>query len=74
VQLALDAANLIGDGLYGVDIKQLGDRYCVIEINDNINVDAGNEDGVLQDALYRRIMASLLERIRQCRGDAPYGK
>ncbi len=65
VQLALQAANLIGDGLYGVDIKQIGERYLVIEINDNPNVDAGNEDGALGDELYHRIMASLLERIRR---------
>lgn len=65
VQLALQAANLIGDGLYGVDIKQIGERYIVIEINDNPNVDAGNEDGALGDELYRRIMASLLERTKR---------
>jgi len=65
VQLALDAANLIGNGLYGVDIKQLGDNYYVIEINDNINVDAGNEDGVVQNALYQQIMAALLRRIER---------
>jgi glutathione synthase/RimK-type ligase-like ATP-grasp enzyme len=65
VQLGLQAANLIGDGLYGVDIKQAGERFLVIEINDNPNVDAGNEDAVLGEELYRRIMASLLARIRR---------
>ena len=49
VKRALKSANLIGDGFYGVDIKQAGKRCCVIEINDNPNVDAGNEDGVLKD-------------------------
>jgi glutathione synthase/RimK-type ligase-like ATP-grasp enzyme len=63
VKLALKAANLIGDGLYGVDIKQVGNRCYVIEINDNPNVDAGNEDGVLKDALYREIMGSFVRRI-----------
>jgi glutathione synthase/RimK-type ligase-like ATP-grasp enzyme len=63
VRIALRAANLIGDGLYGVDIKQVGSRCCVIEVNDNPNVDAGNEDGVLKDALYREIMGSFLRRI-----------
>jgi glutathione synthase/RimK-type ligase-like ATP-grasp enzyme len=63
VKLALKSANLIGDGLYGVDIKQVGSRCCVIEVNDNPNVDAGNEDGVLKDALYREIMGSFLRRI-----------
>lgn len=63
VTLALKAASLIGDGLYGVDIKQVGNRCCVIEVNDNPNVDAGNEDGVLKDALYREIMGSFVRRI-----------
>ncbi|MDT3706395.1 MAG: RimK family protein [Thiobacillus sp.] len=63
VKLALKAANLIGDGLYGVDIKQVGSRCHVIEINDNPNIDAGNEDGVLKDALYREIIGSFVRRI-----------
>lgn len=63
VKLALKAANLIGDGLYGVDIKQVGNRCVVIEVNDNPNVDVGNEDGVLKEALYREIMGSFVRRI-----------
>ncbi|WP_090828649.1 RimK family protein [Nitrosovibrio tenuis] len=63
VEIALKSANLIGDGFYGVDIKQVGNRFYVIEINDNPNVDAGNEDGVLKDALYREVMGVFLKRI-----------
>lgn len=63
VQMALKAANLIGDGFYGVDIKQIGKRCYVIEINDNPNVDAGNEDGILQDDLYQQIMTVFLHRL-----------
>lgn len=63
VKLGLRVANLIGDGFYGVDIKQVGNRFCVIEINDNPNVDAGNEDSVLKDALYREVMGVFLKRI-----------
>ncbi|MGE5027482.1 MAG: RimK family protein [Betaproteobacteria bacterium] len=63
VKLGLRAANLIGDGFYGVDIKQVGNRFYIIEINDNPNVDAGNEDGVLKDALYREVMGVFLKRI-----------
>ena len=63
VKLALKAANLIGDGFYGVDIKQVGNRFYIIEINDNPNVDAGNEDSVLKDALYREVMEVFLKRI-----------
>ncbi len=65
VRLGLRAANLIGDGFYGVDIKQVGDRYLVIEVNDNPNVDAGNEDNVLKGALYREVMGVFLRRIEE---------
>ena len=63
LKIALKAAKLIGDGFYGVDIKQIGKRYYVIEINDNPSVDAGNEDSVLKDALYREVMGVFLKRI-----------
>ncbi|MCO6435263.1 RimK family protein [Nitrosomonas nitrosa] len=63
VKMALKAANLIGDGLYGVDIKQAGKRCYVIEINDNPNVDAGNEDGILKEDLYQQIMTVFLHRL-----------
>ena len=65
VKLGLKAANLIGDGLYGVDIKQLDGRCVVVEINDNPNLDAGNEDGILKDALYREVMGVFLRRIEE---------
>jgi len=63
VKIALQTANLFGDGFYGVDIKQVGNRFYVIEVNDNPNVDAGNEDGVLKDALYREVMGVFVRRI-----------
>jgi glutathione synthase/RimK-type ligase-like ATP-grasp enzyme len=65
VRLALKAADLIGDGLYGVDIKQSGNQFYVIEINDNPSIDAGVEDSILRDELYRRVMAVFLARIEQ---------
>lgn len=63
IKTALKAANLIGDGLYGVDLKQIGQKCYVIEVNDNPNIDAGIEDLVLKDALYREIMGIFLRRI-----------
>ena len=65
VRAALKAANHIGDGLYGVDVKQSGDKFYVIEVNDNPNIDAGIEDQVLKDEMYRRIMSVFLQRIEQ---------
>ncbi|WP_019140434.1 RimK family protein [Noviherbaspirillum massiliense] len=69
VKIALQAANLIGDGFYGVDLKQSGGHCYVIEINDNPNVDAGNEDSVLGDALYREIMGVFRKRIDARKGN-----
>ncbi|HEY3461630.1 MAG TPA: RimK family protein [Casimicrobiaceae bacterium] len=67
VRTAVRAANLIGDGLYGVDIKQ-DDRQCyVMEVNDNPNLDTDCEDGVLKDALYREVMGVFARRIRERR-------
>ncbi|MDD5300422.1 MAG: RimK family protein [Gallionella sp.] len=71
IKIALRAANLIGDGFYGVDIKQIGKRLYVIEINDNPNVDAGNEDSVLKDALYREVMGVFLKRIEARKHSSP---
>ncbi len=65
VRLALKAANLIGDGLYGVDVKESNGQFYVIEINDNPNIESGVEDTVLRDELYLRIMSVFLRRIEQ---------
>ena len=65
VRTAVRAANLIGDGLYGVDLKQDGQQCYVMEVNDNPNVDAGNEDAVLKDALYREVMGVFLRRVQE---------
>ena len=65
VQAAVKAANLIGDGLYGVDIKESEGKFYVMEVNDNPNLDAGVEDQVLKDELYRRIMGFFLRRIER---------
>ena len=67
LKVALKATRLIGDGLYGVDIKQTGNRCVVIEVNDNPSIDGGVEDGVLGDELYTRLMAELLRRIEERR-------
>ncbi len=65
VQTALKAANLIGDGLYGVDVKQSNGNFYVIEVNDNPSLESGYEDTILKDELYRRIMSVFLRRIEQ---------
>lgn len=65
VHTAVRAANLIGRGLYGVDLKQVEDRCLLIEVNCNPNIDAGNEDQVLGDALYREVVGVFARRIAE---------
>lgn len=61
---ALKVTRLIGDGLYGADIKETEDgRAVVIEVNDNPNIDHGVEDGIAGDALYKKILAHLVAKI-----------
>ena len=75
VRTAVKAANLIGDGLYGVDLKEANGQVYVMEVNDNPNIDAGNEDAVLGDALYREIIGVFLRRIgERARGAGAGGR
>lgn len=60
---ALKVANFVGDGLYGVDLKEINGKAYVIEINDNPNIDAGIEDKILGDEMYLRIMRVFLRRL-----------
>jgi len=63
IEVATEAASLVGTGLYGVDLKQTDKGIFVIEINDNPNLDAGVEDKVLKDDLYRIILGEFISRI-----------
>lgn len=67
VKTALRAANLIGDGLYGVDLKQTKKGVVVIEVNDNPNLDSGVEDAVIKDGLYRGILEDFVRRLDRMR-------
>jgi glutathione synthase/RimK-type ligase-like ATP-grasp enzyme len=62
-QLAVRCARLIGDGLYGVDIKEVNGKFYVIEVNDNPSIDGGVEDDVLKDDLYITIMQYFRDRL-----------
>jgi glutathione synthase/RimK-type ligase-like ATP-grasp enzyme len=58
LEIGLRAANAIGKGLYGVDIKEIDGEYVVIEVNDNPNIDAGGEDARSPE-IYERIIKYL---------------
>jgi glutathione synthase/RimK-type ligase-like ATP-grasp enzyme len=68
VEAALKATRPIGDSLYGVDLKEKDGKGCVIEVNDNPNVDKGVEDKYLEMDLYRRFMSTMLKRMEARRG------
>jgi glutathione synthase/RimK-type ligase-like ATP-grasp enzyme len=63
IEVAVRAATLIGDGLYGADVKEVGDRFLVMEVNDNPTIEAGYEDAVLKDELYLAVMRHFRERL-----------
>lgn len=53
---ALAAARLVGEGLYGVDLKQTDDGVAVIEVNDNPNINLAEEGQVEGEALLRTVL------------------
>ncbi len=59
-ELALKACSTIGQGLYGVDIKEYDGTYLVVEVNDNPSIYSGYEDLRSKD-LYRKIIAYLVD-------------
>ncbi len=56
IQTAVKAARLIGNGLYGVDLKQNAQGVHVIEINDNPNLDSNIEGAVIKDEMWTRLV------------------
>ena len=66
---ALKATKLIGTSLYGVDLKQVGDRAMVIEVNDNPSIESDVEDKYLDMQLYEQIMQEFVNRIEAKRGN-----
>jgi len=71
IEAALRATRPIGNGLYGVDIKQAGDRIAVIEVNDNPSIESGVEDQYLGLELYHLIMEDFLRRLDEQRANRP---
>lgn len=65
VQTAVKAARCIGDGLYGVDLKETKDGVFVIEVNDNPNLDHGCEDTGEKDEVWVRLTQWFLDRLER---------
>ncbi|MBO6719249.1 MAG: RimK family protein [Rhizobiaceae bacterium] len=65
VDVAVRAARCIGDGLYGVDLKETPDGIAVIEVNDNPNLDHGCEDSGEKDEVWTRLTQWFIDRLER---------
>jgi len=63
VNIAVAAANLIGNGFYGVDLKQNAQGVYVIEVNDNPNLETGVEDDYEGNKIYDAIIGEFVRRL-----------
>ncbi len=68
LQLALESTALVGDGLYGVDLKETPAGPVVIEINDNPNIQEGYEDVAEGESIYDAVLGAFVARIRNRAG------
>ena len=58
-------ARCIGDGLYGVDLKETPDGVVVIEVNDNPNLEHGVEDAAEKDAVWMKLTQWFIDRLER---------
>lgn len=65
IETAVRAARCIGDGLYGVDLKETNDGVFVIEVNDNPNLDHGCEDSGEKDEVWIRLTQWFIDRLER---------
>lgn len=63
VAVDVRAARLVGQGLYGVDVKQTETGVFVIEVNDNPNLVHDIEDAAEKDALWRKLATWFVSRL-----------
>ncbi len=63
IETAVKAANLIGDGFYGVDLKSGPNGPVIIEINDNPNLEHGIEDSCEKTAVWSALTKWFLTRL-----------
>jgi glutathione synthase/RimK-type ligase-like ATP-grasp enzyme len=65
IETAVRAAKPIGQGLYGVDLKQTDSGIVVMEVNDNPNLEHGVEDAVGKDEIWMRLLKWFVERFER---------
>ena len=64
IDIAVRAARPIGDGFYGVDLKQTDHGIVVMEVNDNPSLEHGIEDTVGKDEIWMRLLALVHRPLR----------
>jgi glutathione synthase/RimK-type ligase-like ATP-grasp enzyme len=65
IDVAVRAARPIGEGFYGVDIKQTENGFIVMEVNDNPNLEHGIEDVVGKDEVWIKLLKWFIDRFEQ---------
>jgi glutathione synthase/RimK-type ligase-like ATP-grasp enzyme len=65
IDVAVRAARPIGQGFYGVDIKETDRGFIVMEVNDNPNLEHGIEDQVGKDEVWTKVLRWFVERFEQ---------
>jgi len=63
INVAVKAAAMMGEGLYGVDLKQNDRGVFVIEVNDNPNMDTAIEGAVIKDLLWEKLLDWFLSKL-----------
>lgn len=58
-------ANCIGNGLYGVDLKETDNGIVVIEVNDNPNLEHGVEDVAEKDEIWLKLTRWFIDRLER---------
>lgn len=62
---AIKISHLVGNSLYGVDLKEKNGKAYVIEVNDNPNIDSNVEDAIAGEDLYLNIIHEFVRRIEE---------
>jgi glutathione synthase/RimK-type ligase-like ATP-grasp enzyme len=65
IDVAVRAARPIGDGFYGVDLKQTDHGIIVMEVNDNPSLEHGIEDSVGKDEIWMKLLRWFIDRFEQ---------
>ena len=63
LRVAVAAAQAVGGGLLGIDIKELSAGPVVMEVNDTPTIFREEEDRFVGELLYDRVVAALLRRM-----------